>query len=317
MEVSSHALAQHRVDAIHFAVAVLTNVTQDHLDYHRTMEAYFEAKASLFTPGRAGTAVVNADDEWGGRLLGRLAGSAVATVPYRASDVEDLRLSAAGSRFRLDGHEVVLHIPGRFNVANAVGAAATARSLGVPAATVAAGLSAVKGVPGRFQTVDLGQRFTVVVDYAHTPDGLATALRTARELATGRLLVVFGAGGDRDRDKRPVMGAVAALEADLAIVTSDNPRHEEPHTIIDQVVAGVAADRRERVTVQADRRAAIGMAMALAEVGDVVVVAGKGHETGQDFGDHVEPFDDVIEVTEALRRVLRSRRPAEGGGVGR
>jgi UDP-N-acetylmuramoyl-L-alanyl-D-glutamate--2,6-diaminopimelate ligase len=313
MEVSSHALAQHRTDAIHFAAGVLTNVTQDHLDFHRTMDAYFEAKASLFTPGRVGVAVVNRDDPWGRRLIDRLGGSTVPTVTYGVDDISDVQLGPGGSQFRWAGHDVRLPLAGRFNITNAVAAATTAKALGVTPATIAAGLSAAGQVPGRFEAVDAGQPFTAIVDYAHTPDGLATALRAAREITSGRLLVVFGAGGDRDRDKRPLMGEVTAAQADLAIVTSDNPRHEDPQAIIDQVVAGVAAPNRDRLSMQVDRREAIRMAVMIAAPGDVVVIAGKGHETGQDFGDRVEPFDDVEETRSALERLLRSRG---GGDVG-
>ncbi len=307
MEVSSHALAQHRTDAIRFAAGVLTNVTQDHLDFHQTMEAYFEAKASLFAPERIGVAVVNRDDPWGERLLERLRGASVETVTYGRNDAEIAKLSPSGSRFRWDGQDVHLHLAGRFNISNALGAAACARALGIPSPTVAAGLASVRGVPGRFQSIDAGQPFTVVVDYAHTPDGLAVALDAAREVTSGRLLVVFGAGGDRDREKRPLMGEVVAARADLAIVTSDNPRHEDPQVIIDQVLAGAGASTRARLTDDADRRSAVSTAIALAEAGDVVVIAGKGHESGQDFGDRVEPFDDAAVARDALERVLRSR----------
>ncbi|MCU4183690.1 UDP-N-acetylmuramoyl-L-alanyl-D-glutamate--2,6-diaminopimelate ligase [Acidiferrimicrobium sp. IK] len=306
MEVSSHALAQHRTDAIRFVAGVLTNVTQDHLDFHHTMEAYFEAKASLFAPGRVGVAVINRDDPWGRRLLDRLAGGPVEAVTFGADDATDVRMTPAGSRFRWAGQEVRLPLAGRFNIANALGAAACARALGIPPATIASGLGAVVGVPGRFQAVDAGQAFSVIVDYAHTPDGLAVALDAAREVTAGRLIVVFGAGGDRDRDKRPLMGQVVAERADLAIVTSDNPRHEDPQSIIDQVLAGAGATRG-RLTDDRDRRSAISSAIALAEPGDVVVIAGKGHETGQDFGDRTEPFDDAAEARDALERVLRSR----------
>lgn len=310
MEVSSHALAQHRTDATRFVAGVFTNVTQDHLDYHGTMEAYFEAKARLFAPGRLGVAVVNRDDPWGRRLLDRLGEQGDEVVTYGMADAGDVVLEAGGSRFGWDGEPVHLHLAGRFNVANALAAATTARALGIPARTVASGLSAVRGVPGRFEAIDAGQPFNVVVDYAHTPDGLATALTAAREVTAGRLLVVFGAGGDRDRDKRPLMGEVAARGADLAIVTSDNPRHEDPQAIIDQVVAGAPAATRDRVRVEPDRRAAIGMALSVADAGDMVLIAGKGHETGQDFGYRVEPFDDALEARAALERILRSRRQA-------
>jgi UDP-N-acetylmuramoyl-L-alanyl-D-glutamate--2,6-diaminopimelate ligase len=246
MEVSSHALDQHRVDGVRFAVGVFTNLTQDHLDYHHTMDEYFAAKARLFEP--------------------------------------------AGATFRWAGTPVRLRLRGRFNVTNALAAATAARQLGIPPADVAAGLGAVRAVPGRLEAVDAGQPFTVVVDYAHTPDGLERALEAARDLAAGRVLLVFGAGGDRDHAKRPLMGEVAARLADVAILTSDNPRSEDPLAIIGEVRAGVT-DARQLI-VEPDRAAAIGLAVARAEPGDVVVIAGKGHETGQEVAGVVHPFDD-------------------------
>jgi UDP-N-acetylmuramoyl-L-alanyl-D-glutamate--2,6-diaminopimelate ligase len=307
MEVSSHALAQHRIDATRFAAGVLTNVTQDHLDFHRTMEDYFEAKARLFVPGRIALAVVNRDDPWGRRLLERLGGGPVPVETFGDADATDVVLRAEGSRWRWDGHDYRLALAGRFNVRNALAAATCARALGVSPDAIADGLASVHGIPGRFQRVDVGQPFTVVVDYAHTPDGLAAALGAAREVTTGRIVVVFGAGGDRDRDKRPAMGEAAARLADHVIVTSDNPRRENPTAIIEAVVAGVPDSLLGRVTVQEDRRAAIAAAVAIAAAGDLVLVAGKGHEQGQDLGDHVEPFDDVGEARAALERVLASR----------
>ncbi len=306
IEVSSHALAQHRADATRFAAGVLTNVTQDHLDYHRTMDAYFDAKARLFEPGRVGVAVVNRDDRWGQVLLQRNAESRVPTETFGMDDASELALTAQGSTFRWGGVAMRVHLGGRFNVLNALAAATTARSLAIPVGAIAAGLEATAAVRGRFEPVDAGQPFTVLVDYAHTPDGLAQALAAARELASGRLLVVFGAGGERDQEKRPLMGNAASRLADLAVVTSDNPRHEDPHAIIDQIVAG--AVHPERMTVQADRRAAIATAISAAGPGDVVVIAGKGHEPGQDLGDRVVEFDDVTEARTALARILDARR---------
>jgi UDP-N-acetylmuramoyl-L-alanyl-D-glutamate--2,6-diaminopimelate ligase len=288
MEVSSHALVQHRVDAVHFAVAVFTNLSQDHLDYHGTMEDYFEAKAALFDPDRADAAVVNADDPWGRRLL---AGARLPTRPFSLAEAADLRLDRAGSTFRWEGEPVRLRIPGPANVANALAAAAAARELGVDAAAVGRGLSGAAAVPGRNEPVDRGQPFTVLVDYAHTPDGLEQSLAGARATAgPGRLLVVFGCGGDRDRAKRPLMGEVATRLADVAVLTSDNPRDEDPAAILDQVRAGVA--RPEALVVEPDRRAAIALALGQARPDDVVVIAGKGHETTQVVGSQVIPFDD-------------------------
>jgi UDP-N-acetylmuramoyl-L-alanyl-D-glutamate--2,6-diaminopimelate ligase len=311
MEVSSHALDQRRIDAVHFAAAVFTNLTQDHLDYHPSMNDYFEAKARLFEPGRADVAVINRDDPWGRRLLERLASSGLPAEPYGLDDATDAVLSAGGTTFRWQGQQVHLALPGRFNVANALAAATAARALGVPAATIAEGLRTVARVPGRFEPVDAGQPFTVLVDYAHTPDGLVQALSAARELGGGQLIVVFGAGGDRDHAKRPLMGEAVARLADLGIVTSDNPRTEDPGAIIADVLAG--AEGVGRLFVQADRAEAIAMAVATAGPDDVVVIAGKGHEHGQDIGGRVLPFDDAAVARTAIERVMRSR-PGEGSG---
>ena len=296
MEVSSHALAQKRADAVHFAVVGFTNLTQDHLDYHGDMESYFEVKASLFDPERAEAGAVNADDPFGQRILER---GGLRLVPYGLADAADLAVDArtAHSSFRWRGEPVRLALGGRFNVANALCAATMAAELGVPAATAAAGLSSVATVPGRFERIDAGQPFALVVDYAHTPDALEQLLTVARSMAggrtpTGRVIVVFGCGGGRDRAKRPLMGGVAARLADLAVLTSDNPRHEDPLAIIEEVRAGVGAAYESRLMVEPDRAAAIGDAVARARPGDVVVVAGKGHETGQTFGTGTVLFDD-------------------------
>ncbi|MGH9057117.1 MAG: UDP-N-acetylmuramoyl-L-alanyl-D-glutamate--2,6-diaminopimelate ligase [Acidimicrobiales bacterium] len=306
MEVSSHALDQHRVDATVFAAGVFTNLTPEHLDYHHTMDAYFESKAPLFEEERTAIAVINRSDPWGQKLLDRLAGGTIAVETFSPDDATDLVLLPGGSRFTWGGQAFSVHVGGRFNVANAVAAACCARALGIDATTIAAGIGAVEGVRGRFQIVDAGQTFTVLVDYAHTPDGLTKALSAARELGVGRLIVVFGAGGDRDHEKRPLMGAAAAKLADLAVVTSDNPRTEDPEAIIDQVVAGAAG--ASNLVVEPDRAAAISTAVATAEPGDVVVIAGKGHEQGQDLGGRVVPFDDVEVARSAVVRILASRR---------
>jgi UDP-N-acetylmuramoyl-L-alanyl-D-glutamate--2,6-diaminopimelate ligase len=295
MEVSSHALAQHRVDGVQFAVGVFTNLSQDHLDYHLTMEEYFEAKARLFEPGRSGIAVVNADDRWGRRLLDRLD---VPAAPYALADARDLELGNDGATFTWHGAPVRLRLRGRFNVMNALAAATAARELGVPEADVAAGLGAVERVPGRFEVVEGDQPFTVVVDYAHTPDGLEQALAAAHELAVGgRVIVVFGAGGDRDHAKRPLMGAAATRLADVAYLTSDNPRNEDPMAIIEEVRAGAAGGELE---IEPDRATAIDRAVGRATAGDVVVIAGKGHETGQEIAGVVHPFDDRTAALRAL-----------------
>jgi UDP-N-acetylmuramoyl-L-alanyl-D-glutamate--2,6-diaminopimelate ligase len=306
MEVSSHALHQHRTDAVRFAAAVFTNLSPEHLDYHPGMDAYFEAKARLFDPEAVGQAVVNSDDEWGRRLLERIGRPFAGRLhPFSPAAATGLDLTPSVSRFRWEGLQVELRVGGRFNVANAVAAAATARALGIPDPAIAAGLDSVDSVPGRFQLVDAGQPFTVVVDYAHTPDGLEQLLSAARQICAGRLIAVFGAGGDRDREKRPLMGMVAAGLADLAVVTSDNPRSEDPEAIIAAVMEPVRT--AGHVVAEADRAAAIATALGLAQPGDVVVIAGKGHEKGQEVAGRVLPFDDVEVARAALARIAGSR----------
>jgi UDP-N-acetylmuramoyl-L-alanyl-D-glutamate--2,6-diaminopimelate ligase len=315
MEVSSHALALGRADAIHFAAAVFTNLTQDHLDFHTSMEDYFQAKRALFVAGDApdgpGASIVNLDDSYGRRLAEELGSATTFAIDrdadYRARDVVS---DVHGSRFVVqtpDGDlEVRSPLPGRFNVHNVLGAVAAARALGVSPTIIQEALPGAGRVPGRFEPVDEGQSFAVLVDYAHTPDGLDNVLRAARELSAGRLICVFGAGGDRDRSKRPRMGAIAAALADVVIVTSDNPRSEDPEQIIREIVSGIPGGAGEGGQVSAqtltDRRTAIQRAIELAGDGDVVLIAGKGHEQGQEFeaGRRV-PFDDVTIAREALR----------------
>jgi UDP-N-acetylmuramoyl-L-alanyl-D-glutamate--2,6-diaminopimelate ligase len=306
MEVSSHALDQHRTDAVRFAAGVFTNLTPEHLDYHRTMDAYFESKARLFEPGRVATAVINVGDAWGTRLAERVRAAGDRLVTYRPGDAGKIQLAPAGSDFSWRGRPVSLRVGGGFNVANAVAAASCAEALGVEPDTVVAGLGRVESVAGRFQPVDAGQPFSVVVDYAHTPDGLTQLLEAARRICSGRLVVVFGAGGDRDREKRPMMGEVAARLADLVLVTSDNPRSEDPDAIISEVVAGI--ESAANVRTETDRAAAIATALATASAGDVVVIAGKGHEKGQEVAGRVLPFDDVEVAKRALQRILGSRQ---------
>jgi UDP-N-acetylmuramoyl-L-alanyl-D-glutamate--2,6-diaminopimelate ligase len=304
IEVSSHALELRRVDGIHFAVAAFTNLSQDHLDFHPSMEAYFQAKRRLFTEFDVGVAIVDVDDPWGRRLASELPEAVTVAIDreahWRASDV---RVTAGGTEFTVRGVEVELPLPGRFNVSNALVALAAGSALGLSLEEMATGLRAVAPVPGRVQAVDAGQDFAVLVDYSHKPAALENVLRAARDLATGRVIAVFGAGGDRDRGKRPLMGEIGARLADVAIVTSDNPRSEDPDAIIDEVLAGVPAGAAG-VEREVDRRAAIERAVALAAAGDVVVIAGKGHETGQEFaGGRKEPFDDVVVAREALAGV--------------
>jgi UDP-N-acetylmuramoyl-L-alanyl-D-glutamate--2,6-diaminopimelate ligase len=298
MEVSSHALSLHRADAIHWSAAVFTNLTQDHLDFHADMEDYFLAKRRLFEAGPE-LAVINVDDPYGARLARDLPqairiGLDAPDAHVRATAIEG---DASGSSFAVDGLALRTTLPGRFNVLNALGAVVVARELGVDDPAIARGLAAAERVPGRFEPVDEGQPFAVFVDYSHKPDALEAVLRTARGLTRGRLIVVFGAGGDRDRGKRPLMGRAAAEHADVAIITSDNPRNEDPEAIMAEIAEG--APEAERVV---DRQAAIERAIALAAPGDVVVVAGKGHERYQEFEEgRTVPFDDVAVAREALR----------------
>jgi UDP-N-acetylmuramoyl-L-alanyl-D-glutamate--2,6-diaminopimelate ligase len=280
MEATSMASVKGRLDGTRFAALVFTNLTQDHLDFHGTMEAYFESKRALFA--QAERAVINVDDEYGARLAAELPGS------MTFSPVDDL-----------PGIEVKLR--GAFNRTNAVAAAAAARALGIGDASIKQGIEAVDRVPGRFEPVDEGQPFTVLVDYAHTPGALETALGAARRLTSGRVICVFGAGGDRDRAKRPLMGQVVNELADVALVTSDNPRSEDPGAIAAEVVG------RLQLEVELDRRRAIERALEAAREGDVVVIAGKGHEQGQEAGGRKLPFDDRAVVRETLRRL---RAPA-------
>lgn len=387
MEVSSHALAMRRTDGIHFAAALFTNISRDHLDFHRTMEDYYRAKRRLFLPERGpppGVRVVNVADPYGRRLAEEIGGRAITfavhdrggwraneddahwrvavqEAGYRAAEV---RCDASGCRFTLHTpagrREVWLPMPGRFNVANALGALAAVHALGHDLDTLVAALERGVRVPGRFERVTAAERVqragpgeaaagevfetggpAVVVDYAHTPDSLENVLRAAREIARGRVICVFGAGGDRDRGKRPLMGEIAARLADVAVVTSDNPRSESPEAIVEEIVAGVPQDafagassgacggapagrhagaragaRASAVElhVEVDRRRAIEWAIGRAEAEDVVVVAGKGHEQGQELAGGVKvPFDDRLVAREALQ--ARSERAAGEGAA--
>jgi UDP-N-acetylmuramoyl-L-alanyl-D-glutamate--2,6-diaminopimelate ligase len=306
LEASSHGSAYRRLDRVRFDALVFTNLSQDHLDLHETMEEYFLAKRRLFTGPQPPPAAVNVGDPYGRRLAHELAGAHRAPLvtfglrPEAEVRAEALELTPHGSRFRAAGIDLETPLLGVFNVENVLGAVAAGLLLDVADDEIAAGVAAVSGVPGRFEPVAEGQPFAVVVDYAHTPDSLETVLRAARDLGEGRLIVVFGAGGDRDRGKRPLMGKIAAELADVAIVTSDNPRSEEPLRIIEDVLQGAGAG----VEIDPDRRAAIRRAVELAEAGDVVVVAGKGHEQGQQVAGVVHPFDDREEARAALREQL-------------
>jgi UDP-N-acetylmuramoyl-L-alanyl-D-glutamate--2,6-diaminopimelate ligase len=304
MEVSSHALSEGRVEGIEFSVAVFTNLSHDHLDFHGSMEQYFAAKASLFRPGHAAAGVVNADDPWGRRLL---ASAEIPLVAFSASEATEISLGAHHTSFSWRGRRVRLPLVGSFHVANALAAAAAAGVLGVADDDVVAGLERAAPVPGRFEVVEGGAPFTVVVDYAHTPDALRSALSSARQLARGgRVLVVFGCGGDRDRAKRPVMGQVAAAGADVVVVTSDNPRSEPPQSIIEEILAGVPPGAA--VWAEPDRAAAIALAVGVAEPGDVVLVAGKGHERFIESEGAKVPFEDRRQAAEAMARSARRAR---------
>ena len=320
MEVSSHALDLHRAAAIEFDCAVFTNLTQDHLDFHRTIDAYYAAKQKLFLPAggrRPIAAVVNVDDEWGRRLAGEIDDGVITFAVDRDADyrARGVRYDSAGSSFECStatgGVEVRVPLPGLFNVYNSLAAIAAGGALGVPPDVAAAALQNATRVPGRFEPIEEGQGFGVLVDYAHTPDSLENVLVSARELleqegGEGRLIVVFGAGGDRDREKRPLMGAAARRLADHTLVTSDNPRSEHPGAIIAAIVSGAEdaapAGEGSAVEVEGDRRAAIERAMEMARPGDIVLIAGKGHEQGQEFeGGRKVPFDDRDVAREALR----------------
>ncbi len=323
MEVSSHALVQSRVEGIHFDVAVFTNLSHDHLDYHGTMEDYFEAKAMLFTPSHALRGVVHADDPWGRRLLER---ARIPTVAVHHSDATDLVLRPGRSEFTWRGQRITTPLTGAINVDNALLAAEAALALAEPELgpeEIARAMARLSPVPGRLQVIAApgsqppsdgesdGPSFTVLVDYAHTPAGLEIVLGEARTLAPGgRVLSVFGCGGNRDRAKRPLMGATAVRLSDLAFVTSDNPRDEDPLAIIEEVLAGVPAGRANpRLVVEPDRGVAIRRALDAADPGDVVVIAGKGHETYQEIAGRRLPFDDAVEA----RRTLSARFGSDPG----
>jgi UDP-N-acetylmuramoyl-L-alanyl-D-glutamate--2,6-diaminopimelate ligase len=326
MEVSSHALVLHRADAIHFAAKVFTNLSQDHLDFHADMEDYFEAKRLLFS-GEGGTpileleggiSVINVDDAYGRRLADDLScGEGGDCISYSAAGAEadlsarEVDFDASGSRFTCatpEGEiEVRIPLPGDFNVANALAALSVAHALGLDLMESAAALSSAEQVPGRFESIDEGQPFAVVVDYAHTPDSLENVLKAARRVTSGRLISVFGCGGDRDREKRPLMGRAGAELSDVAVVTSDNPRSEDPGAIIAQIEAGIDESAPADVVVDQDRRRAIALALGRAGEGDTVVIAGKGHEQGQEFeGGRKIPFDDRDVAREELRKLTKA-----------
>lgn len=296
MEVSSHALDQHRAEGIDFAVGIFTNLTEDHLDYHGTMGCYCDAKAKLFQMSRMG--VCNADDPWTERLL---AGASCPSVYYGIHNpaevwAEDIFLHSRSVDFTVctarTRTPVHLGVPGRFSVYNALGAIATCGELGIPPEECAAALATFPGVAGRMEVVPTpGKPYTLLIDYAHTPDALENVLKTVRGFAQNRVIAVFGCGGDREREKRPLMGHIAGKLADLTIITSDNPRTEEPMAIIRNILPGIAG-AEDKYIVEPDRRGAIALAMGRAAAGDVIVLCGKGHETYQEIGDKTIPMDE-------------------------
>jgi UDP-N-acetylmuramoyl-L-alanyl-D-glutamate--2,6-diaminopimelate ligase len=308
MEASSHASELKRLVGTRFRALVFTNLSQDHLDFHGTLEAYYDAKRRLFTEpdvdGDRPPAAVNVADPYGRRLADELRGLGATLLtfgldPEAEIRPEELELTPSATSFRAGGLAVRPRLRGRFNVENVLGAIAAARLLAIDGEAIVRGVEHVTGVPGRFEAVEEGQPFAVIVDYAHTPEALENVLAEARALAEGRVLCVFGCGGDRDRSKRPLMGAVASSVADVAVVTSDNPRSEEPLAIIEEILGGMSGDYQ----VEPDRAAAIAGAIETAEDGDVVVIAGKGHEQGQEFRDRTIPFDDREVARDALRRL--------------
>ena len=295
MEVSSHAIDQRRVDAMKFRVALFTNLSRDHLDYHGSMEEYFETKARLFDPERCESAVVNLDSPHG-RLL-----ADAATVPtdgYSLDEVEDLHLSVDGSTFRWMGHQISLPLGGLFNVSNALGAAHVARVLGIDDATIAEGLSLPLVVEGRFERVDAGQPFAIIVDYAHTPDAVGNVLATARAFTEGKVIALLGCGGDRDASKRLLMGRALSEGASIAIFTSDNPRSENPRHILTQMTSELAVNQPSAVIE--DRAEAISYAVSLCGPGDTLLILGKGHEVGQEIAGKKIDFDDRIVLAQAI-----------------
>ncbi len=315
MEVSSHALALQRVACIDYSTAVFTNLTHEHLDFHGTMENYFQAKAKLFaepTGIAKGTAVVNVDDVYGQRLVAQNHGQVLRFGLVNKADITASALCAGarGSAFVLHTpwgeRDVTVALPGLYNVYNALAAAGAALAEGASLEDVARGLM-LPGVPGRMEAIDEGQEFTVLVDYAHSPDGLENVLRAVKGFVKGRIILVFGCGGERDRFKRPLMGAIAERLADVVILTLDNPRSEEPLQIIADISAGFVKGDSERIKVELDRRKAIALAVACADSGDVVLIAGKGHETTHVMREGPIHFDDREEARKALRSECRGR----------
>jgi UDP-N-acetylmuramoyl-L-alanyl-D-glutamate--2,6-diaminopimelate ligase len=300
MEVTSHAMVLHRVEGTHFALSIFTNLTPEHLDFHGTMESYFAAKASLFTSTFTSVGVVNYDDVYG-RLIADT--NEIQCVPFSVHDVQNISATASSHEFSWKTHHVKVNVGGKFNISNSLAAVTAAVQLGVSETDIVVGLAAAETVPGRFEQVRSSTGFDVVIDYAHTPDALQRVLLAAREVVGTKqqVVVVFGCGGDRDSEKRPLMGAIAAKFADCVVVTSDNPRSESPATITQNIIDGVGAlNANTIIATEIDRRLAIQFALKSARSGDIVVIAGKGHEKTQTIGNDVLPFDDVATVKEIL-----------------
>lgn len=316
MEVSSHALDLARVRGCDFDIAVFTNLTQDHLDYHHTMEDYYGAKAKLFTgvtqnysKGKEMVAVINGDDPWGQKLIGKIAGEKISygienEVDFKA---QKININSRGVSYQVNNIDVQLQLTGKFNVYNSLAALAVAHSQGILLEKAIKSLEGVPGIPGRFQLIEsTTQNFGVIVDYAHTPDSLINILTTAQEFAKGRIITVFGCGGDRDRTKRPLMGKAAAQYSDFTIITSDNPRTEDPQKIIEDILPGVKEIcDSERYRVIVDRKEAIKEAIKMAKKDDIILIAGKGHETYQEINGEKFPFDDK-KVAEEMLKIVNS-----------
>lgn len=303
MEVSSHSLDLHRVDAIAYNIGIFTNLTQDHLDYHKTMENYKKAKALLFQ--RCDASVINIDDEAGEFMKQNAKGRVVTFGIEKKADLQakNMEISADGAKFTLyyaqKQYDIKLHTPGKFSIYNALGAIGACVLMEIPMEDIIAGLEHIQGVSGRFQTIKNKKGYNAIVDYAHTPDGLENILNTAKEFVKGKIITVFGCGGDRDRTKRPIMGEIAGKLSDYCIITSDNPRTEDPNFILDDVEAGVKKTNCDYIKM-VDGREAICHAVSYAKAGDVIVIAGKGHENYQIFADRTIHFDDVEEVRRAF-----------------
>jgi UDP-N-acetylmuramoyl-L-alanyl-D-glutamate--2,6-diaminopimelate ligase len=313
-EVTSHSLVQHRVDGTTFRIAAFTNLTPEHLDYHKTMEAYFRAKSQLFDPAMSKSCVIDVSTEWGARLA-----SSVDPSRLHAFDPRDItvdRLLPQGMHIRWRGHSAYLPVTPRFYLNNAIMAAEIALALGREASEVADSLCDVRGVRGRYEVIDIGQPFAAIVDYAHTPSTINCVLKDTRELyPQANLVIVFGCGGDRDRKKRAPMGKDAASLAERVVLTSDNPRREDPTSIIDEIYSGVPEELRHAVTVVPDRAKAIAVAVQDARAGDVILVVGKGHEQYQEIGDSRYPFQDQQVLRAELLKWMERETGSDGGDV--